>query len=137
MQEGGTFFGKIRQAWRIRERRRDGAWKPASFIAHAWSILWRKNAGRLFWKKDAGRLFWRKDAGWKIRGKGTGGYGGSRKQPRGLDRRERTGLAETAARTRQEGAWEGEGKERGQERAGDTIALKLPRKETRGNSRED
>lgn len=51
-------------------RGRDGTWKPASFIAHVWSILWRKDAGR------------------KIRGKGTGGYGG---------------LAETAARTRQEG----------------------------------
>ena len=40
-------------------RRRDGAWQPASFIAHAWSILWRKDAG---------------------------GGRGSRKQPRGLDR---------------------------------------------------
>ena len=62
-----------------------------------------------------------KNAGWKIRGKGTGGYGargnsregwtgsegrgrGSRKQPRGLDRigGERTWLAETAARARQD-----------------------------------
>ena len=32
-------------------RRDDGAWKPASFIAHAWSILWRKDAGRLFREK--------------------------------------------------------------------------------------
>ena len=32
-------------------RGRDGAWQPASFIAHAWSILWRKDAGRLFWEK--------------------------------------------------------------------------------------
>lgn len=27
--------------------RDDGAWQTASFIAHAWSILWRKDAGRL------------------------------------------------------------------------------------------
>lgn len=26
-------------------RGRGGAWQPASFIAHAWSILWRKDAG--------------------------------------------------------------------------------------------
>ena len=38
-------------------RRRGEAWQPASFIAHAWSILWRKDAGRLFWKKDAGCMF--------------------------------------------------------------------------------
>ena len=47
-------------------------------------------------------------------------------------------LAVLAARARPEGkgagGYKGIGKERGQKRAGDTIALKLPRKETRGNS---
>ena len=38
-------------------RRLGGAWQPASFIAHAWSILWRKDAGSLFGKKDAGCMF--------------------------------------------------------------------------------
>ena len=38
-------------------RGRGEAWQSASFIAHAWSILWRKDAGRLFWKKDAGCMF--------------------------------------------------------------------------------
>ena len=41
-------------------RRQGGAWQPASFIAHAWSILWRNDAGRVFWKKNAGRVFWKK-----------------------------------------------------------------------------
>ena len=53
MQEEGAFLEKSakRGGYRRRVRRRDGAWQPASFIAHAWSILWRKDAGRLFWKK--------------------------------------------------------------------------------------
>ena len=60
----------------------------------------KTQAGCLGEKTRAGCL---ENAGWKIRGKGTDGYGGSRKQARGLDRRERTGGAETGARARQEG----------------------------------
>ena len=60
MQEGGAFLGEKsgkEGGYGRRVRRRDGAWQPASFIAHAWSILWRKDAGRLFGKKDAGGVF--------------------------------------------------------------------------------
>ena len=36
-------------------RRRGEVWQPAFFIAHAWSILWRKNAGCMFFN---GRTSW-------------------------------------------------------------------------------
>lgn len=96
----GVFGGKSGKegGYGRRVRRRGGAWQSTSFIAHVWSILWRKDAGRLF----------------------------------GERRRRRQGLAETAARTRQEGEDGGRGS-----RSKSTNTGPVGRgSRARGNSRE-